>query len=91
MENDKPDCENSNVLDSKKEDDIEKCIKAKYKLLLQEQLVVGGKLELDRYPEDDVVKDVKEFYILYRGKQIHPNFEYSVMWQRMFLQFLFLL
>lgn len=36
MEVDKPDCESSDILDSAEEDDIEKRIKAKYKLLLQE-------------------------------------------------------
>lgn len=39
-------------------------IKAKYKLGLQKQHGVGEKLELNCYLEDDVVDDVKGFYIL---------------------------
>lgn len=64
MEVDKPYCESSDALDSEEEDDVQKRIKVKYKLVVQEQLATGGKLELDHYLEDDFVEDVKEFDIL---------------------------
>lgn len=47
MEVDKLNCERGDVHDNKEKDDAEICIKAKDNLPLQEQLVVGGELELD--------------------------------------------
>lgn len=75
MEIDKPDCESSDVLDSEKEDDIEKRIKTKYKLLWQELLAAGGKMELDSYLEVMLLRMWRNLIFWHGGKLIHPNIE----------------